>query len=46
MSTAVSLEPRIIDVRVSDETITARLAGGRTIQRPPRLVLGTLRSDA
>lgn len=34
MSTAVSLEPRIIDVRVSDETITARLADGRTISVP------------
>ena len=34
MSTVVSLEPRIIDVRVSDETITARLADGRTISVP------------
>ena len=34
MSTAVSLEPRIVDVRVSDETITARLADGRTISVP------------
>jgi len=34
MSTAVSVEPRIKDVEVSDETITARLVDGRAISVP------------
>ena len=34
MSTAVSLEPRIKDVRVTGETITAYLADGRAISVP------------
>ena len=34
MSTVVSLEPRIKDVRVTDETITAYLADGRIVSVP------------
>lgn len=34
MNIVVSNEPRIIDVVVTDETITARLADGRTISLP------------
>lgn len=34
MSTAVSLEPRIKDVQVTDEAITAFLADGRVISVP------------
>lgn len=34
MSTAVSLEPRIKDVAVTDETITFYLADGRVISVP------------
>ncbi len=34
MSTVVSLEPRIKDVRVTDETITAYLTDGRVISVP------------
>lgn len=34
MSTAVSLEARIKEVRVTDETITAYLADGRVISVP------------
>lgn len=34
MSTAVALEPRIKDVHVTDETITAHLADGRIISVP------------
>ena len=34
MSTAVSLEPRIKDMQVTDETITAFLADGRVISVP------------
>jgi hypothetical protein len=34
MNTAASSEPRITHVQVMDETITARLADGRTISVP------------
>lgn len=34
MNTAVSLEPRIKSIRVTDETITAELVDGRTISVP------------
>lgn len=34
MSTVVSLEPRIQDVIVTDETITAHLADGRSVSVP------------
>jgi hypothetical protein len=34
MSTAVSVEPRIAQVDVNDETITARLVDGRVISVP------------
>jgi hypothetical protein len=34
MNIAVSSEPRILEVVVTDETITARLADGRTISVP------------
>ncbi len=34
MSTAVSLEPRIKDVQITDESITAYLADGRAISVP------------
>ena len=34
MSTAVSVEPRITDVEVTDETIVARLVDGRVISVP------------
>jgi hypothetical protein len=34
MSTVVSLEPRIKDVRVTDEAITAYLADGRVVSVP------------
>ena len=34
MSTAISLEPRIKEVRVTNETITAYLADGRAISVP------------
>ena len=34
MSTVVSIEPRIKDVEVTDETITARLVDGRVIGVP------------
>jgi hypothetical protein len=34
MNTAASSEPRILDVMVTDEAITAQLADGRTISVP------------
>jgi len=34
MNTAVSLEPRISNLRVTEETITAELVDGRTISVP------------
>lgn len=34
MNTAVSLEPRIKSIRVTEETITAELVDGRTISVP------------
>ena len=34
MNIAATSEPRILDVVVTDETITARLADGRTISVP------------
>ncbi len=34
MNTVVSNEPLIVDVEVTDERITARLADGRTISVP------------
>jgi hypothetical protein len=34
MSTALRVDPRITHVRVTDETITAELADGRTISVP------------
>jgi len=34
MSTVVSSEPLIVDVEVTDELVTARLADGRTISVP------------
>jgi hypothetical protein len=34
MSTVVSLEPRIKEVEITDEAITAHLADGRTISVP------------
>lgn len=44
MSTAISLEPRIKDVDVTDEAIIAHLADGRTISVP--LVWSWRLSDA
>ena len=34
MNTVVNIEPRIKDIRITDETITADLADGRTISVP------------
>lgn len=34
MNTAVSLEPRIKSIRVTEETITAELVDGRTVSVP------------
>ena len=34
MSTAVSIEPRIADVKVTDDEVIVRLADGRTVSVP------------